>query len=174
MAHTFNPSTQEEESGRLLSLRPAWSTKWVPGQPELYRETLSTSPPAPQIKWRCRKDRNGWKKVVNFHTDTWATLNSILESQLYECWELVQAWYRFRWWIIRVRSILLWVPYGIEEDEIYNPSRVRRWFGKRPAFFQNILVAQQTLVVIVLQACVGESPPGLPAETIRLHWSISF
>jgi hypothetical protein len=33
---------------------------------------------------------------------------------------------------------------------IYNPSRVRRWFGKRPAFFQNILVAQQTFVVIVL------------------------
>jgi hypothetical protein len=24
-----------------LSSRPAWSTKWVPGQPELYRETLS-------------------------------------------------------------------------------------------------------------------------------------
>jgi hypothetical protein len=22
-------------------LRPAWSTKWVPGQPKLYRETLS-------------------------------------------------------------------------------------------------------------------------------------
>jgi hypothetical protein len=42
------------------------------------------------------------------------------------------------------------VPYGIEEDEIYNPSRVRRWFGKIPAFFQNIPVAQQIFVVIVL------------------------
>ena len=42
------------------------------------------------------------------------------------------------------------MPYGIEEDVIYNPSRVRRWFGKRTAFFQNILVAQQILVVIVL------------------------
>jgi hypothetical protein len=40
-AHAFNPSTQEAEAGRFLSLRPAWSTKWVPGQPGLYRETLS-------------------------------------------------------------------------------------------------------------------------------------
>jgi hypothetical protein len=39
--HAFNPSTQEAEAGRFLSLRPAWSTKWVPGQPGLYRETLS-------------------------------------------------------------------------------------------------------------------------------------
>jgi hypothetical protein len=41
VAHTFNPSTRETEAGRFLSLRPAWSTEWVPGQPELYRETLS-------------------------------------------------------------------------------------------------------------------------------------
>ena len=37
----FNPSTRESEAGRFLSLRRAWSTKWVPGQPGLYRETLS-------------------------------------------------------------------------------------------------------------------------------------
>jgi hypothetical protein len=42
------------------------------------------------------------------------------------------------------------VPYGTEEDVIYNLSRVRRWFGKRTAFFQNILVAQQTFLVAVL------------------------
>jgi hypothetical protein len=41
VAHTFNPSTWEAEAGGFLSLRPAWSTKWVPGQPGLYRETLS-------------------------------------------------------------------------------------------------------------------------------------
>ena len=41
VVHAFNPSTQEAEAGRFLSSRPAWSTKWVPGQPELYRETLS-------------------------------------------------------------------------------------------------------------------------------------
>jgi hypothetical protein len=41
VAQAFNPSTREAEAGRFLSLRPAWSTKWVPGQPELHTETLS-------------------------------------------------------------------------------------------------------------------------------------
>jgi hypothetical protein len=41
VVHAFNPSTWETEAGRFLSARPAWSTEWVPGQPELYRETLS-------------------------------------------------------------------------------------------------------------------------------------
>ena len=41
VAQFFNPSTCEAEAGGFLSLRPAWSTKWVPGQPGLYRETLS-------------------------------------------------------------------------------------------------------------------------------------
>jgi hypothetical protein len=41
VTHAFNTSTPEAEAGGFLSSRPAWSTKWVPGQPELYRETLS-------------------------------------------------------------------------------------------------------------------------------------
>jgi hypothetical protein len=41
VAHAFNLSTWEAETGRFLSSRPAWSTKWVPGQPGLHRETLS-------------------------------------------------------------------------------------------------------------------------------------
>jgi hypothetical protein len=41
VAHAFNPSTWEAEAGRFLSSRPAWSTEWVPGQPEIHRETLS-------------------------------------------------------------------------------------------------------------------------------------
>jgi hypothetical protein len=41
VAHAFNPSTREAEAGGFLSSRPAWSTKWAPGQPGLYRETLS-------------------------------------------------------------------------------------------------------------------------------------
>jgi hypothetical protein len=39
--HAFNPSTGEAEAGGFLSSRAAWSTKWVPGQPGLHRETLS-------------------------------------------------------------------------------------------------------------------------------------
>jgi hypothetical protein len=41
VAHAFNPSTLEAEAGGFLSSRPAWSTKEFPGQPGLYRETLS-------------------------------------------------------------------------------------------------------------------------------------
>jgi hypothetical protein len=41
VAHAFNPSTWEAEAGGFLSLGPAWSTEWVPGQPELHKETLS-------------------------------------------------------------------------------------------------------------------------------------
>jgi hypothetical protein len=32
------PALGEAEAGRFLSSRPAWSTKWVPGHPGLYRE----------------------------------------------------------------------------------------------------------------------------------------
>jgi hypothetical protein len=31
----------EAEAGKFLSLRPAWSTEQVPGQPGLHREILS-------------------------------------------------------------------------------------------------------------------------------------
>jgi hypothetical protein len=41
VVHAFNPSTWEAEAGGFLSSRLAWSTKWVPGHPGLYRETLS-------------------------------------------------------------------------------------------------------------------------------------
>jgi hypothetical protein len=45
MVHAFNLSTREAEAGGFLSSRPAWSTEWVPGQPGLYREILSRTPP---------------------------------------------------------------------------------------------------------------------------------
>ena len=41
VVHGFNPSTWEAEAGRSPSLRPAWSTEQVLGQPGLHRETLS-------------------------------------------------------------------------------------------------------------------------------------
>jgi hypothetical protein len=41
VVHTLNPSTWEAEAGEFLSSRPAWTTEWVPGQPGLYRKTLS-------------------------------------------------------------------------------------------------------------------------------------
>jgi hypothetical protein len=44
VGHAFSPSTweAEAEAGGFLISRPVWSTKWVPGQPGLYKETLSS------------------------------------------------------------------------------------------------------------------------------------
>jgi hypothetical protein len=35
------PALRRQRPGGFLSSRPAWSTKWVPGQPGRFRETLS-------------------------------------------------------------------------------------------------------------------------------------
>jgi hypothetical protein len=59
VAYTFNPSTCEAEAGRFLSLRPAWSTEWVLGQPGLYRETLSQKTKTN----RQNKNKNNKKKI---------------------------------------------------------------------------------------------------------------
>ena len=40
VVHTFNPRTGEAETGGSLSLRLAWSTEQVPGQPWIHREAL--------------------------------------------------------------------------------------------------------------------------------------
>jgi hypothetical protein len=55
VAHAFNPSTWEAEAGGFLSSRPAWSTEWVPGQPGLYRETLSRKTKKKKKKEKKRK-----------------------------------------------------------------------------------------------------------------------
>jgi hypothetical protein len=55
VAHTFNLSTWEAEAGGFLSLRPAWCTEWVPGQPGLHRGTLSQTNKQTNIK------RIGWQ-----------------------------------------------------------------------------------------------------------------
>jgi ABC-type phosphate/phosphonate transport system substrate-binding protein len=51
VVHAFNPSTWEAEAGRFLSLKLAWFTELVPGQPWLHRETLS------QKKKKTRKQK---------------------------------------------------------------------------------------------------------------------
>jgi hypothetical protein len=58
VAHAFNSSTQEAEAGRNLSLMPAWSTKWDPGQPELYRENLSQK----KQKQKQKQQQQKWLK----------------------------------------------------------------------------------------------------------------
>ena len=61
VAHTYNPSTWEPEAGRFLSSRPAWSTKWVPGQPGLYRETLSRKTKKKKKKKELGRKLSRWK-----------------------------------------------------------------------------------------------------------------
>ena len=64
VAHAFNSSTWEAEAGRFLSSRPAWSTKWVPRQPELHRETLSQK----QNKTKQQQKQNNNKNNSNKKT----------------------------------------------------------------------------------------------------------
>lgn len=40
VSHTFNPSIQDTEVGKPVSLRPVWYTEKVQGQPEINGETL--------------------------------------------------------------------------------------------------------------------------------------
>jgi hypothetical protein len=54
VALAFNPSTWEAEAGRFLNSRPAWSTKWVPGQPGIHREILS---------WKTKTKQNKTKQT---------------------------------------------------------------------------------------------------------------
>jgi hypothetical protein len=58
VAHTFNPSTWEAKAGRFLSSSSAWSTKQVPGQPGLHRETLFQK----KKKKKKRKERKEEKR----------------------------------------------------------------------------------------------------------------
>jgi hypothetical protein len=64
VVHAFNPSTREEEAGGFLSSRPAWSTERVPGQPGLYRETLS------------QKNKTKQKKIYLFYVASTLSLSS--------------------------------------------------------------------------------------------------
>jgi hypothetical protein len=65
VAHTFNPNTREAEAGGFLNSRPAWSTKRVPGQPGLYRETLSQKTKPSQTKPNQTKPNKQTKEIFD-------------------------------------------------------------------------------------------------------------
>jgi hypothetical protein len=62
VAHTFNHSTQEAETEGFLSSRLARSTKRVPGQPELHRETLSQKTKTKKQKTKTNKQKSKTNK----------------------------------------------------------------------------------------------------------------
>jgi hypothetical protein len=62
VVHAFNPSTQEAEAGGFFSLRPAWSTQWVPGESGLHREN--------PVSKKQEKKKELWPKATMF-CDKW-------------------------------------------------------------------------------------------------------
>jgi hypothetical protein len=100
--HAFNPSTWEAEAGGFWGLRPSWSTEWVPGQPELYRETLS------QNKTK-NKQKNKYNKQTNFTLPTdenspiiLFTVSTILFSPHLLCprTEVLYLWVMTLWGVV--------------------------------------------------------------------------
>jgi hypothetical protein len=68
VAHAFNPSSWEAEAGGFLSSRPAWSTKCVPGQPGLYRETLPQKNQTKILKNKKTKQKKEEEIIKRLHT----------------------------------------------------------------------------------------------------------
>jgi hypothetical protein len=77
VVHTFNPSTWEAEAGGFLSSRPAWSTKLVPVQPGLYRETLSRKTNK-QTKQPTKQTKKSYSPIIILKTQPLACENMIL------------------------------------------------------------------------------------------------
>jgi hypothetical protein len=89
VVHDFNPSTLEAEAGGFLSSRPAWSIEWVPGQPGIYRETLS------------RKTKKKKKKKID-HQERQEKFSAVHPAHLAFCGVL-----GFR---THVSALLWWAP----------------------------------------------------------------
>jgi hypothetical protein len=104
VAHTFNPSTWEAEAGGFLSSRPVWSTKWVPGQPGLYRETLSRKTKRERERERARTFTDtespvhqGWGgratvcvTELSQHTHPWWSWGRLPSTQVFTEWFRVE------------------------------------------------------------------------------------
>jgi hypothetical protein len=73
VAHAFNPSTWEAEAGGFLSSRPAWSIEGVPGQPGLYRETLSQKTKQNKTKTKTKKFRFNNLNMGSLAIRRWCT-----------------------------------------------------------------------------------------------------
>jgi hypothetical protein len=99
VAHAFNPSTWEAEAGGFLSSRPDWSTKWVPGQPGLYRETLSRKNKTKQNKTKThRSDSSSYTHTPPPPPISWAHRFLLVSLWCY----LHQLW----WWSFHLVGLL--------------------------------------------------------------------
>jgi hypothetical protein len=99
VVHTFNPRTWEAEAGRFLSSRPAWSTKWVPGQPGLHRETLSQNKQTNKQtnKQKQNKTKKTKQKSAVFH----------FNKMTFHCYFCSLNFYVFANWYIIVKYLCI-------------------------------------------------------------------
>jgi hypothetical protein len=95
VAHAFNPSTREAEAGGFMSLRPAWSTKWVSGQPGLYRETLSQ-----------KTEQNRTKQNKTKHQDMYVLFKKLILNVIFVSTDATQR-LKFPYICIRVCLCML-------------------------------------------------------------------
>jgi hypothetical protein len=119
VVHTFNPSTQEAEAGGFLSSRPAWSTKWVPGQPGLYRETLSWKTTTTTTKNECFLKSamfcqwdvlppwfyNCFLPFYRFYSQTFVSLPEQRLLQLKKT--CLHLYFMYKIWVIKILTILV-------------------------------------------------------------------
>jgi hypothetical protein len=156
VAHAFNPSTWEAEAGRFLSSRPAWSTEWVPGQPGLYRETLS------QKKTKqTNKQKKSWLSYVYEYT---TCVHACIPRA---CPVLVLDpldWsYRHLW-------AAMWVL-GLEPWSSGEAASANFW-ANLPAL-QRILISVSSPAVgfpCHCLPCFSASPQGTKTEEVREAW----
>jgi hypothetical protein len=93
VVHSFNPSTWEAEAGGFLSSRPAWSTEWAPGQPELHTETLSRKTKKPnqtktKQKKKCVGPVTGSRGMLNLSHEVLQFLSKQAFQYFPEMWTL--------------------------------------------------------------------------------------
>jgi hypothetical protein len=120
VAHAFHLSTWEAEEGGFLISRPAWSTKWVSGEPRLHRETLSRKQTSKKKKVIKKLDGyvSSWiNEIINIKNNLWAHCP------------------------LPLHGVQLWVP---ERSWNKSPLAVciktisREWFGVSPLLSQNV------------------------------------
>jgi hypothetical protein len=104
VAHAFNPNTREAETGRFLSSRPAWSTKWVPGQPG---------------KHCLKKKKKEWGiKVVGASPVHFSRLGCALHNRSEEDFPLKKSIYL--WWTMGAGIMGFYMVSGIRTDHKQN------------------------------------------------------
>jgi hypothetical protein len=70
------------EAGGFLSLRPAWSSKWVSGQPGLYREILSRKTKQNKKKKKKKRKETDYHKLSSY-LHTWAMTCAYIHNDNY-------------------------------------------------------------------------------------------